>query len=340
MKLKDRYLRMQSEVLAERKAAYKDIDVAGLAGNGWQKRRMHHVRILYLPFNLHFLHPGTSIGSLLLNAAIAPSNSGQQMPRGKIMFHETSHVSSYPSSEIFNDCSEVVDTSFGFAFQPMVEIDSRKIFGYEALVRGLAGESAATVIEAIRPENRYFFDQACRMRALKTAARRGIDAGLHINCSQISPENLSLSIDATVECALEHRIDPGRIVLEFGNLEMLGNPRQLNKAREIAHAAGLRVLADNVGQGEVGLKRVAVFNPDFAKLDRSLICGIDTSARRQAIVQGLIATCKALGIAVIATGIERKQELAWLEAAGVKLAQGFLFGRPSTSRSIKESKVA
>lgn len=255
------------------------------------------------------------------------------------MFQDTSQASAYSSSTVFSDCGEVVDTSFGFAFQPLIELKTGKTIGHEALVRGLSGESAATVIEAIRPENRYYFDQACRMRALSAAARRGIESALHLNCSEISPDNLAMSFDATVECAREHCIDPGRIVLEFGNLEMLGNPRQLDKAREMAHTAGLRVLADNVGAGEVGLKRLAVFRPDFVKLDRSLIRGIYTSARRQAIVHGVMATCKALGIDAIATGIERTEELRWLEAAGVRLAQGFLFGRPSTSGATS-TKVA
>lgn len=245
------------------------------------------------------------------------------------MFQGISQATTNRSSAFFHDCSEVVDTGFSFAFQPLVEIETRKTIGHEALVRGLAGESAATVIDAIRPENRYHFDQACRMRALKAAAQRGIDTALHLNCSQVSPDNLSLSIDATVECALEQGVEPSRIVLEFGSLEMLGNPRQLDKAREIAHAAGLRVLADNVGVGEVGLKRLAVFRPDFAKLDRSLIRGIDTSTRRQAIVHGLNATCNALGIKVIATGIEREEEMQWLRTSGVKLAQGFYFAHPS-----------
>lgn len=251
------------------------------------------------------------------------------------MFQHSSHASDYATAayptSAFSDCSDVVDTGFSFAFQPVVEIVSRKIVGHEALVRGLSGESATTVLEAIRPENRYHFDQACRMRALKAAAGRGIDTALHLNCSQISPDNLALSIDATAASAREQGIPPDRVVLEFGNLEMLGNPRQLDKAREMAHAAGLRVLADNVGVGEVGLKRLAVFRPDYAKLDRSLIREIDSSARRQAIVLGVIATCKALGIEVIATGVEREEEVKWLWDSGIRLAQGFYFAHPTTN---------
>lgn len=246
------------------------------------------------------------------------------------MYQQTRQTNAYASA-LFSDCTDVVDTGFSFAFQPIVAIANRSTVGHEALVRGLSGESAATVLNAIQPNNRYYFDQACRMRALDVAARRGIGSALHLNCSQIAPDNLALSIDATVERAVENDIDPGRVVLEFGNLEMLGNPRQLDKTREMAHSAGMQVLADNVGAGEVGLKRLAVFKPDFAKLDRSLIVGIDGSSRRQAIVHGVVATCRALGIELIATGVEREQEKNWLTTAGLRLAQGFYFARPSAN---------
>jgi len=254
------------------------------------------------------------------------------------MFHDSDQASVY-STAVFNDCHEVVDTGFSFAFQPVVDAHSREVVGHEALVRGLSGESAATVLKAIRPENRYYFDQACRMRALKAAAHQGIETAIHLNCSQISPDNLALSIEATVEAAKEYGITPDRVVLEFGDLEMLGGPRQLDKAREMAHAAGLKVLADNVGVGEVGLKRLAVFRPDFVKLDRSLISGIDSSARRQAIVCGIIATCKALNIEVIATGVECQEEMGWLKKSGMRLAQGFFYAHPTANPSA-ELKVA
>jgi len=230
---------------------------------------------------------------------------------------------------LVSDCTEAVDSGIRFAFQPIYDRRDGRRIGYEALVRGLRGESAATVIAAIRPANRYAFDQACRMRALETAARLGLEGDLHLNCSRITPDNVAVAVATTRECAVAHGIDPGRIVLEFSNLELLGNPRQLDDAHRIARAARFRVLADNIGSGEVGLKRLAVFRPSYAKLDRSLIRGIEASPRRQAIVHGILATCRALDIEVIATGIENRAEADWLERAGVRLAQGYLFGAPS-----------
>lgn len=244
------------------------------------------------------------------------------------------------ASLLISDCTEALDSGFRFAYQPIIDRSNGSIAGYEALVRGLNGESAASVIAAIGPEKRQAFDQACRVRALQTAARLKLRGDLHLNCSRITPENLASAIDATRECALENGIDPGRVVLEFGELETLGNPRQLVNAHRVARDAGFRVLADNVGAGEVGLKRLAVFRPRYAKLDRSLVSGVDSSPRRQAIVQGVIATCDALGIEVIAAGIETEAEAAWLERAGVNLAQGYLFGAPSLrpgSEALKSS---
>jgi EAL domain-containing protein (putative c-di-GMP-specific phosphodiesterase class I) len=229
----------------------------------------------------------------------------------------------------FSDCIDILDGGFRFAFQPIVDAARQTVVGHEALVRGLDGESAATVIAAIGAEHRCAFDQACRTCALQTAARLGFEGDVHLNCSRITPDNVAVAVAATRQRAIDEGLDPARIVLEFGDLEPLGNPRELDRARQIAHAAGFRVLADNIGCGEVGLKRLAVFRPDFAKLDRSLVGSIENSPRRQAIVHGLIATCRALGIDVIAAGVESAREAAWLARAGIAQAQGFHFGRPT-----------
>ncbi|MDT8409950.1 MAG: EAL domain-containing protein [Wenzhouxiangellaceae bacterium] len=236
-------------------------------------------------------------------------------------------------TDAFSDCTEVVDTEFSFAFQPIVSMTDLEVSGHEALVRGLCGQTAASIINAIHPENRFFFDQACRMRALEVYARLGIDGAVHLNCSHVRPENLMLAINTTRECAEELGVDPRQVVLEFDNLEQLGNPKQLHNAHVQARAAGFHVLADNFGASEVGLKRLVVFQPEFAKLDRSLVRQIETSPRRQAIVHGIKATCQALGVTLIASGVERIEERNWLFELGIEFAQGFLFARPAFEKA-------
>ena len=232
-------------------------------------------------------------------------------------------------NQLLSDCAEAVDSSFSFAFQPVVEATKMRVHGHEALVRGLSQESAESVIAAIRPENQYFFDQACRMRALEFAGRLNITGFIHLNCTHVRPENLELTVSSTREWSKRCGIDPQRVVLEFNDLKPLGSPRQLNDVHVQARQAGFQVLADNFGSSEVGLKRLAVLRPQFVKLDRTLIRGIDRSIRRQAIVSGIIATCRALGVEIIANGVEHVEEADWLKHAGIRLCQGFLFARPA-----------
>lgn len=232
-------------------------------------------------------------------------------------------------NQVLADCAEAVNSSFSFAFQPVVEANKMRVHGHEALVRGLSQESAESVIAAIRPENQYFFDQACRMRALEFASRLNVTGFIHLNCTHIRPENLGMTMSSTRTWSLRCGIDPKRVVLEFSDLKPLGSPKQLHDVQVQARRAGFQVLADNFGSSEVGLKRLAVLRPQFVKLDRTLIRGIDRSIRRQAIVSGIIATCRALGVEIIANGVEHAEEASWLKNSGIRLCQGFLFARPA-----------
>ena len=82
-----------------------------------------------------------------------------------------------------NACTgaEAAIFKFSFAFQPIVDLLHRTIWGHEALVRGPHGECAQSVLSQVNNENRYHFDQACRVKAIKEAALIGIDGRLSIN---------------------------------------------------------------------------------------------------------------------------------------------------------------
>jgi len=244
--------------------------------------------------------------------------------------------------QLLMDCAEAIDSSFSFAFQPVVDLDTMRIVGHEALVRGLSQESAESVIAAIRPENQYLFDQACRIRALELAIKLNITGLIHLNCSHITPENIDTTLATMKAWAQRCGIEPKRVVLELNDLNAFNCPRQLNDVRKKTRAAGFKLLADRYGASEAGLKRLAVLKPDFVKLDRSLICDIDRSVRRQAIVQGIVATCRMLGVEIIASGVERPEETDWLQNAGIKFGQGFLYARPAfeAAPAVEQARVA
>ena len=92
---------------------------------------------------------------------------------------------------------------------------------------------------------------------------------------------------------------------------------------------GFVTAIDDFGAGHAGLNLLASFQPDILKIDMELIRGIGDSPARQAIVSGIMVMARALGITVIAEGIETQRELSTLREAGITLFQGFLFAKPA-----------
>jgi EAL domain-containing protein (putative c-di-GMP-specific phosphodiesterase class I) len=101
--------------------------------------------------------------------------------------------------------------------------------------------------------------------------------------------------------------------------------------RAVAHyrEQGYSIAIDDLGSGYAGLKMLAELEPDYVKLARFLISGIDTSCTKQALVEALVTFCGRIGAKVIAEGIERPEELAYLSFAGVAFGQGYLLAKPA-----------
>lgn len=218
--------------------------------------------------------------------------------------------------------------ALGFCFQPIVELENAAVVGHEALLRGPTGEPSVDVFGTVEPRARHRFDRICRHRALEIVARLKIEGAIHLNCSAETPDQFDRTLESTRASAASAGIDPERVVLEFDRLEPFGSPSDLHDVRKAANRSGLDVLADNYGASEVGMKRLVVFQPQWLKIDRALVARVDESEQRQALVSGLVSTCRMLDIEVIAGGVERSEELDWLKQAGVRYAQGYLLGRP------------
>lgn len=232
----------------------------------------------------------------------------------------------------FENLSELDDLSLSFAYQPIVEGRQAEVVAYEATVRGVAGQPAKTVLSRIRPENRERFDQAIRLRAIREASRLGIDKPLHLNCSWLAPQNVSAALVGMLNVASACGMARGDLVLELQNLDRFESLESLDTLRRRLKTFNVRVLVDQFGAGKADLARLAVLRPDMVKLDRSLVAGIHRSRARQAIVAGIVAMCRSLGIELVALGVEDAAELYWLSAHGVNQYQGFHFAHPAVDR--------
>ena len=218
---------------------------------------------------------------------------------------------------------------FEYAYQPIVDLATRSIYAHEALVRGPNGESAFSVLSQVNDTNRYRFDQACRVKAIRGAAELGMKERLSINFLPNAVYRPEACIQSTFKAARQYGFPIERIIFEVTEgEEVTDRPHLVNIFREYTRF-GFRTAIDDFGAGYAGLTLLSEFQPDIIKIDMELVRNIDTSPAKQAIVRGILVICGALDIRVLAEGIETAQERDFLHAAGIDLMQGYLFCRPA-----------
>ena len=218
---------------------------------------------------------------------------------------------------------------FSYAYQPIVDVERRSIWGHEALVRGPGGESAYSVLSQVDDDNRYRFDQACRVKAIKGAAQIGIDERLSINFLPNAIYKPEVCIRTTLAAANANRFPIERIVLEATEGEAVSDGQRLAEILREYKRTGFITAIDDFGAGYAGLNLLADFQPDIIKLDMALVRNVDTSKPRQAIARGILRICEELDIKVLAEGIETAGEREFFRNEGVALMQGYLFCRPA-----------
>lgn len=232
-------------------------------------------------------------------------------------------------------CSGCRNVGAGFdlamAFQPIVDVETGKPFAFEALVRGANGESAGEVLAQVTPENRYAFDQQCRVAAIEQAVAAGIvatGARLSINFLPNAVYSPLACIQLTLKTARATGFPTDRLVFEFTENERMVDTDHVAGIIDVYRRMGFSTALDDFGAGHAGLNLLARLQTDIVKLDMELVRDIDTSLPRRLIVEGIVRMLDRLGITVVAEGIEAEAEYATLRALGVRYMQGYLFARP------------
>lgn len=230
-----------------------------------------------------------------------------------------------------NCASAALGFDFAYALQPIVDVPARAVWGHEALVRGPGGEPAPTVLSQVSEANRYRFDQACRVKAIRTAAELRLPAPerLSINFLPNAIYRPEVCIQTTLESARAHGWPIERIVFEATEGEQVADAAWLAEVLTEYQRMGFLTALDDFGAGYAGLNLLANFQPDIVKLDMELVRGAHASRSRQAIAHGVLRICQDLGITVIAEGVETADERDFFLHAGVRLMQGYWFARPA-----------
>lgn len=222
-----------------------------------------------------------------------------------------------------------LDFDFTMAFQPIVDIEKKKIFGHEALARGLDGEGAASVMNQVNAANQYLFDQRSRVKAIQLATILGLDTYLSINFMPNAVRDPLACIQTTLDAAETCRFPLKRLIFEITETEKVEDIAHLRDIVAEYKALGFMTAIDDFGAGHSGLHLLAEICPDFIKIDMSLIRNIHRDKNRQAIAKGILQVSHEIGMTPIAEGIETAEELSVVEDLGVRLCQGFYFAKPA-----------
>src|SRR4051794_39085792 len=208
-------------------------------------------------------------------------------------------------------------------FQPLVDLNSGRTIGYEALSR-FNSEIKRT------PDAWFNQAQACgRGLQLETAAIRAALSAPHRPQGTYLSLNFSPSAIASTKILQVLPQDLSSVVIEITEHELAAEDGALEEGIERLRARGARIAVDDAGSGYAGLKQLMRVQPDVIKLDRALIEGINNDGAKTALVEFFVMFARRVGAGILTEGIETVDELRTLVNLGVNYGQGYLLGRPA-----------
>lgn len=226
-------------------------------------------------------------------------------------------------------CEGNLPFAFTMAFQPIVDIALAQVVTYEALVRGVNGESAWSVISQVTDELLYRFDQACRVKAIEMASALGMQTDLSINFLPNAVYEPEACIQATLDVSKRVGWPMERLIFEITETERVRDRQHLCNIIDAYRSMGFKTALDDFGNGYANLDLLTDLTPDKLKIDRALVMNCDSDVRRQALLNVIITLAQDLDMTLIAEGVETRPEALWLARAGIVRQQGFYFARPA-----------
>lgn len=256
------------------------------------------------------------------SAAKNSQNTSYQFSRA--MYEK--HVESLSTKEYFDEF--VAKKAFDFVFQPVVDLEGRKIWGYEALMR---------------PKSRHFIyvDEVLKMAAatgkeneLEILIFKEIVNKIDKNAEVIGERTVFInSIGATqisrrlIGNIFGDKLDC-KVVIDVANIEKFEDSVIEAKA-DWVHQNDFGLCLDNFGNWISTGSALSKIKPEYIKISRDIVRGIHLSPEHQRVVDGIVRDGREQNIGVIAVGVENIDELQRIKDAGIRLAQGFLLAEPN-----------
>lgn len=212
------------------------------------------------------------------------------------------------------------------AFQPIVQWSTRRVFGFEALVRSK---------EPKLPHPGLLFDAAERLdrvhelgRAIRGAAASPFSAAsedqqlfINLHIQDLDDDRLLDPSSLLAQCA-------SRVILEITERASLHKVRDLRARVAALRDLGFRLAVDDLGAGYAGLSSFSLLEPEVVKIDMSLVRDVHKMPTKQKLIRTFLGLCEEMGIEMVVEGVETPEERDALVDIGCDLLQGFLFAQP------------
>lgn len=220
------------------------------------------------------------------------------------------------------------------AFQPIVELRTEKIYGFEALLRGSNGTNLQSPGFLFNQEG--YLDKECHLRldtaCIGSALRSGRELAkkhfLFINIHFATLHHLSLNLDSFTHLLDELGINPEHIVFEISEKTDSSRASEAEKYLREFVRLGIQVAIDDIGASFNWIHHMLGVKPLYLKVDKAIIDNIDISRRKQALLKSLNLMADSMGIHLITEGVESFGQSQCMNEIGIGFAQGFWLGHP------------
>lgn len=231
-------------------------------------------------------------------------------------------------------------------YQPIVSLDGRDIVGFEALLRWHSTEHGnvppvefipiAEETGLIKQIGKWVLDETC------LGVARWIDGLAPCVSVNISPVQLAEPglVDHVREAITASGVAPDDLCLEITEGALVHDPEAALHVVDSLKELGVRLSIDDFGTGYSALAYLKRFPIDLMKIDRSFVSGLGVDPTDESIVSVVVEMAAALGVKVVAEGVETEEQRDWLHERGCHYAQGYLFGRPAPATDWDKAAVA
>lgn len=222
-------------------------------------------------------------------------------------------------------------------YEPIVDVTTKTVYGYEALVRGPEGSafrSPLALFDAAEEQDLIFeLDCLCRRAGLEGAIGLPSGTALFLNIRPTTIHDPYFAPEELVHTLRRSKLRPSDVVFEISEQESIENFDAFREVRDAYRAQGFRFALDDTGAGYASLQAVIELEPEFIKVDRALVTGLDTDPSRKALLQALQAVAHTIGAKIIGEGLDTLEELEVLKELQISFGQGWLFGKPTPLRA-------